>query len=120
MDVWILGGYQSDFARNLHREGLDFADLTAEVVRETMSAAKVRAAADQLTRGLEGLAGGRTKVRKRLSAGVDTREVYNREFGLVTPTYAVVGDWLVIGGTPQCVQGFALRHAEPADHFAGG
>ncbi len=73
--------------------------------------AKVRAAADQLTRGLEGLAGGRTKVRKRLSAGVDTREVYNREFGLVTPTYAVVGDWLVIGGTPQCVQGFALRHA---------
>ena len=44
MDVWILGGYQSDFARNLHREGLDFADLTAEVVRETMAAAKVRAA----------------------------------------------------------------------------
>jgi acetyl-CoA C-acetyltransferase len=26
--VWILGGYQSDFARNLTREGLDFADLT--------------------------------------------------------------------------------------------
>ncbi len=31
-NVWILGGYQSDFARNLTREGLDFADLTAEVV----------------------------------------------------------------------------------------
>lgn len=74
-------------------------------------AAKVRAAADQLTRGLESLAGGRTKVRKRLSAGVDTREIYNREFGIVTPTYAVVGDWFVIGGNPQCVQGFALRHA---------
>lgn len=44
MDVWILGGYQSDFARNLHREGLDFADLTAEVIRETLAAAKVRAA----------------------------------------------------------------------------
>lgn len=44
MDVWILGGYQSDFARNLHREGLDFADLTAEVVRETLAASKVRAA----------------------------------------------------------------------------
>lgn len=74
-------------------------------------AGKVRAAADQLTRGLEKLAGGRTKIRNRAAAGVDTREIYNREFGVVTPTYAVVGDWLVIGGTPQCVQGFALRHA---------
>ncbi len=74
-------------------------------------AAKVRAAADQLTRGLENLAGGRTKIRKRVVAGADTREIYNREFGIVTPTYAVIGDWLVIGGTPQCVQGFALRHA---------
>ena len=27
--MWILGGYQSDFARNLTREGRDFADLTA-------------------------------------------------------------------------------------------
>ena len=27
-DVWILGVYQSDFARNLTKEGLDFADLT--------------------------------------------------------------------------------------------
>ncbi|HEX4607868.1 MAG TPA: hypothetical protein VH092_06670 [Urbifossiella sp.] len=72
---------------------------------------RARAAADQLTRGLETLAGGRAKIRKRVVAGSDTREIYNREFGLVTPTYAVVGDWLVIGGTPQCVQGFALRHA---------
>jgi acetyl-CoA C-acetyltransferase len=39
--VWILGGYQSDFARNLTREGLDFADLTAEVVTETLAAAKM-------------------------------------------------------------------------------
>ncbi len=30
--VWVLGGYQSDFARNLDREGRDFADLTGEVV----------------------------------------------------------------------------------------
>ncbi len=29
-DVWVLGGYQSDFARNLRREGLDFADLFGE------------------------------------------------------------------------------------------
>ena len=44
-NVWILGGYQSDFARNLTREGLDFADLTAEVVDNTLSAAKVDATA---------------------------------------------------------------------------
>jgi acetyl-CoA C-acetyltransferase len=42
--VWILGGYQSDFARNFTREGSDFADLTAEVVDATLVAAKVDAA----------------------------------------------------------------------------
>jgi acetyl-CoA C-acetyltransferase len=42
--VWILGGYQSDFARNLTREGRDFADLTREVVEATLSSAKVDAA----------------------------------------------------------------------------
>jgi acetyl-CoA C-acetyltransferase len=42
--VWILGGYQSDFARNLTREGNDFADLTSEVVASTLAAAKVDAA----------------------------------------------------------------------------
>jgi acetyl-CoA C-acetyltransferase len=40
-DVWILGGYQSDFARNLTKEGLDFADLTGEVVDATLAAVKV-------------------------------------------------------------------------------
>jgi acetyl-CoA C-acetyltransferase len=40
-NVWILGGYQSDFARNLTREGLDFADLTREIVDGTLAAAKV-------------------------------------------------------------------------------
>jgi acetyl-CoA C-acetyltransferase len=39
--VWILGGYQSDFARNLTREGLDFADLTREIVDHTLAAAKM-------------------------------------------------------------------------------
>jgi acetyl-CoA C-acetyltransferase len=39
--VWVLGGYQSDFARNLTREGLDFADLTREVVDGTLEAAGV-------------------------------------------------------------------------------
>ncbi|MGO9034986.1 acetyl-CoA acetyltransferase [Mycobacterium sp.] len=43
-DVWILGGYQSDFARNLTKQGLDFADLTSEVVDATLAAAKVDAA----------------------------------------------------------------------------
>ncbi|GJF16645.1 acetyl-CoA acetyltransferase [Mycolicibacterium cyprinidarum] len=37
--VWILGGYQSDFARNFDREGLGFADLTGEVVSDTLDAA---------------------------------------------------------------------------------
>ncbi|WP_343576483.1 acetyl-CoA acetyltransferase [Mycobacterium sp.] len=43
--VWILGGYQSDFARNLTKEGLDFADLTREVVDATLAEAKIDAAA---------------------------------------------------------------------------
>jgi acetyl-CoA C-acetyltransferase len=43
-DVWILGGYQSDFARNLTKEGLDFAGLTSEVVDAALVAAKVNAA----------------------------------------------------------------------------
>lgn len=42
--VWILGGYQSDFARNFTREKRDFADLTSEVVTYTLEAAKVEAA----------------------------------------------------------------------------
>lgn len=42
-DVWVLGGYQSDFARNLHREGRDFADLAGEVVEQTLAAASVDA-----------------------------------------------------------------------------
>jgi acetyl-CoA C-acetyltransferase len=43
-NVWILGGFQSDFARNLTRENLDFADLTAGVVVATLEAAKIDAA----------------------------------------------------------------------------
>jgi acetyl-CoA acetyltransferase len=42
-DVWILGGYQSDFARNLTKEGLDFADLTREIVDAALAAANVNA-----------------------------------------------------------------------------
>ena len=43
-NVWILGGYQSDFARNFSREGKDFADLTREVVDHTLAESMVDAA----------------------------------------------------------------------------
>ena len=42
-NVWILGGYQSDFARNLNREGRDFADLTREVVDQTLAESMIDA-----------------------------------------------------------------------------
>jgi acetyl-CoA C-acetyltransferase len=42
-NVWILGGYQSDFARNFTNEGHDFADLTAEVVTNTLGASGIDA-----------------------------------------------------------------------------
>ncbi|MEU4535939.1 acetyl-CoA acetyltransferase [Streptosporangium sp. NPDC023825] len=41
--VWILGGYQSDFARNWSRAGQGFAELTAEVVRGTLDDAGLTA-----------------------------------------------------------------------------
>ncbi len=43
-NVWILGGYQSDFARNFTREGRDFADLTREVVDLSLAEAMIDAA----------------------------------------------------------------------------
>ena len=39
--IWMMGGYQTDFARNWNREGLDFADLTTEAVTETCAAAGI-------------------------------------------------------------------------------
>ena len=42
-NVWILGGYQSDFARNLTREGSDFAALTTEVVDLTLAESMIDA-----------------------------------------------------------------------------
>lgn len=38
-DVWILDGYQSDFARNFGREGLGFTELTGEILEGTLAAA---------------------------------------------------------------------------------
>ena len=43
-NVWILGGFQTDFARNLTKEGRDFADLVAGVVTGTLEASKINAA----------------------------------------------------------------------------
>ena len=40
-DVWVLGGFQTDFARHYTREGLDIADLTHEVVEGTLQASGV-------------------------------------------------------------------------------
>jgi acetyl-CoA C-acetyltransferase len=41
--VFVLGGYQSDFARHLAREGVGLAELTAEVVEGTLADAGVDA-----------------------------------------------------------------------------
>lgn len=40
--IWVLGGYQSDFARNWSRDG-EIAGLVAEVTRETLADAGVTA-----------------------------------------------------------------------------
>jgi acetyl-CoA C-acetyltransferase len=39
--TWLLGGYQTDFARNWSRAGLDFADLVGEVVTNTLASSGV-------------------------------------------------------------------------------
>src|SRR6476646_894428 len=41
MTVSVLGGYQTDFARNLTREGGGFVELFAETVRGTLYACRV-------------------------------------------------------------------------------
>jgi acetyl-CoA C-acetyltransferase len=40
---WVLGGYQTDFARNTAREGTGFAELFTETVAQTLAAAQVEA-----------------------------------------------------------------------------
>ena len=41
--VWIAGSYQSDFARNYAREGLEISDMVAESVSGTLDRAGVAA-----------------------------------------------------------------------------
>ena len=40
---WIVGGHQTDFARNTKREGTGFAELFAETIERTLSSASVPA-----------------------------------------------------------------------------
>jgi acetyl-CoA C-acetyltransferase len=42
-DVFILGGFQTDFARNYAKQGLEISDLVADVVRGTLDDARVEA-----------------------------------------------------------------------------
>jgi acetyl-CoA C-acetyltransferase len=42
--VWILGGYQSDFARNFTKESLEIADLVKETATGTLAAAGISTA----------------------------------------------------------------------------
>jgi acetyl-CoA C-acetyltransferase len=44
MSLFLLGGAQTDFARNYAREGLEVSDLVGEVVRDTLADAAVDAA----------------------------------------------------------------------------
>ncbi|MCM2417414.1 acetyl-CoA acetyltransferase [Streptomyces sp. RKAG293] len=41
MNTWVLGGHQTDFARNWARAGLEFSDLVREVVDGTLADAGV-------------------------------------------------------------------------------
>src|SRR5664280_3500410 len=41
--VWIVGGYQSDFARNFTRESLEISDLVAETTTGTLAGAGISA-----------------------------------------------------------------------------
>jgi acetyl-CoA C-acetyltransferase len=43
-DIFVLGGHQSDFSRNLARENLEISDLFAEVIAGTLQNAAVDAA----------------------------------------------------------------------------
>lgn len=79
---------------------------------------KVKTAVDRLQRAVEAVASSPVKMKKKTLAGVEIREIYARGFGVVTPTYAVVGDWLVMAGHPQLVQGVVLRHASKLDRWS--
>ncbi|MEM8941139.1 MAG: beta-ketoacyl synthase N-terminal-like domain-containing protein, partial [Pseudomonadota bacterium] len=43
-DIYVLGGMQTDFARNWHREGLEVSDLFAEALAGALSGARLEPA----------------------------------------------------------------------------
>ena len=89
-------------------EGLQV--LGTVVCISVKDAAKVKTAAERVQRALEAIANSPIKVRKKVLKGVEYREFYASGFGLVTPTYAIVSDWLLsAAGHPQAVQGVILR-----------
>jgi hypothetical protein len=71
--------------------------------------AKAKAVGERVHRGIESIVSAPVKVRKKMLKGVEIRELHCRAFGIVTPTYAVVDDWLVVALYPQGVQGMVLR-----------
>ena len=50
--VYVLGGYQTDFARNWNKEGKDFSDAFAETVAEVIAALRAPIAELQAHLGL--------------------------------------------------------------------
>jgi hypothetical protein len=72
--------------------------------------AKLQGAIEQAVKNLAGLSGTTVKIKKRPYRGVDLRLVQLQVPGFpFVPTYAVTGDWLVVGFFPQQVEGFVAR-----------
>jgi hypothetical protein len=88
-------------------EGLSLFGTTICV--KVTNPAKVKLAADRVQQALENIISAPIKVRKKTLRGYEIRELYSRGFGVLTPTVAVLDDWLVVSFEPQCVQGIVLR-----------
>jgi hypothetical protein len=79
------------------------------VAVEVKDAAPVLEALDQIAQSQEFSS---FRFRKRPFQGVQVRELYGRQrFNPLVPSYAVAGNWLVVGLYPQAVQGFIQRTA---------
>lgn len=85
-----------------------FQILGTVVCISVKDATKVKTATARLQGAVESFTGP-VRLRKKMLKGVEIRELHSKGFGFVTPTYAVVDDWLVIAAYPQLVQGFVLR-----------
>src|SRR2546429_6644299 len=89
--VWIAGSYQSDFARNYAREGLEISDMVAEALQGTLRSAglepedvesiHVGNAFGQLFTGQGQLGAMPATVEPRLSPGSGTRARTRRSCG---------------------------------------